>query len=582
MNESPMRHALVAAILLPAAGLVLAGGVASAADMAELERIRDAIAEAIKEPIGGPDGARVTLAEPIGAAWQDGRAVISLKGAQVVTPINATIAVGNVDIAVLPRNDGYYDFSVTMPKSFAISGGPSDKATLSFADYRFAGTWSREIENVANIDVMFDDLVLTNETSEPREKFRISVGDLAARTNYTKGANGLWSGTANGLLSGFVVDAPEGEGDFELGSIEMSSTSQGIDVDNWSRLARRITEATKPGSPPLTDAQRQEFATALAGVNWGVNDASMVIRGIAFTEDGKRVFSLGNSTFKLGFDGSREAGQLGLRFSIADLLIEENMLPPNLAPTKGALDVSLEQFPLRAFLGSMFLQGAEGAGMMPEPSYVPLPEPALIEPPAAAEPASETAAANPETPTDPNRLAETSPAASIEGSAPRAIEGETPPVSADAGTATEVPPAAEPAPMTEPPMIGPFRADDPFIQRIFELGTQIVLNEFSIDAPGTGVSASGRVRVDPESAGMGVGKLKASLRGIDAVLAYVNDQARHDEEMKAIAAFLIFLKGLGRAEAASAGETVYVYDIDVPKDGPPTVNGTPLDQMDFD
>ena len=127
-------------------------------------------------------------------------------------------------------------------------------------------------------------------------------------------------------------------------------------------------------------------------------------------------------------------------------------------------------------------------------------------------------------------------------------------------------------------MVGPFPADDLFLQQLFALGTVFALNEFSIDAPGTGMKASGRLNVDPESMTMGTGKIKATLRGIDALLAYANAEARTDDEMKDMAAFMIFLKGLGKPEGSGA-DMAYVYDIDIPKAGPPTVNGTPLDGM---
>jgi hypothetical protein len=90
------------------------------------------------------------------------------------------------------------------------------------------------------------------------------------------------------------------------------------------------------------------------------------------------------------------------------------------------------------------------------------------------------------------------------------------------------------------------------------------------------------VEVDPEAVGMGTGRVKATLRGIDSVLAYVESQARLDPEMKDISTFLIFLKGLGRAEVGANSEVVYVYDINVPKEEPPTVNGYLIDEMMFD
>ena len=108
-----------------------------------------------------------------------------------------------------------------------------------------------------------------------------------------------------------------------------------------------------------------------------------------------------------------------------------------------------------------------------------------------------------------------------------------------------------------------------------------MLNELSLGAPSVGIAANGRVHVDPEAMGMGTGRLKATLRGIDSVLAYVESEARHDPSMRDISTFLIFLKGLGKVEVRPGNEVVYVYDIDVPKEAPPTINGYLVDDMMF-
>jgi hypothetical protein len=69
-----------------------------------------------------------------------------------------------------------------------------------------------------------------------------------------------------------------------------------------------------------------------------------------------------------------------------------------------------------------------------------------------------------------------------------------------------------------------------------------------------------------------------TLRGIDTAVAYLNAETEADPDMKDIATFLIFLKGLGKAEVAG-GEVVYVYDIDLPKEGEATVNGMLLEEV---
>lgn len=548
-----MRHALKLAVL-PLCLAALHGTSAKAADDAELERIRNAIATAI-EPSKDPGMPHVELAQPVGAAWRDGRAVISLKGAKLVKPEDATLAVGDVVIAVLPRGDGFYDFDVTMPNSvdlIGVDGKPEGK--LSVARYKIAGTWSHDVESLTNLDAAFNDIEV-KDLSAQHDKVDAKVGTIEARMNYTKGSSGLWSGTANGRIADLRILAEGGSEDVSIATIDAKGSTTGSDWAAWQSAMDKFEKAIAPGAPPLGPEERRALSQAIHSINWGVNEGSFSIKGLKVASGGQRLFTLGNTTWKLALDGSKEAGPLSLRFAINDLSVEENTLPTNLAPTKGALDITLDQFPLRAFFGSMLEQALESGGMTPAKA-----------PPDAAAPTDEA-------------MAEPSPDAAGEPGAGGVAQGD--PATGAAGDAMAPDEGAEPPPSEtqEPPKVGPFAADDWFLQQLFALGTVFVLNEFSVDAPGTGVSASGRLRVDPEAMGMGTGKLKASLRGIDAVLAYANAEAKTNPDMKDISSFLIYMKGLGKAESGSGGETVYVYDIDVPKDGPPTVNGTAIDGM---
>lgn len=570
-----MRHALLASLIVPLSSLVLAVGPVAADDEVELKRIHSAITEAIAEPIGGLGGAKIELANPVSAVWRDGRVIVSIKGAKLLTPVDAQIGIGDVEIAVVPKGDGLYDFDVMMPKSFPVIGdSPADKGTITLSNYKLKGTWSREVESIVNLDAMLDDLVITNEPTKPSEQFRVSIDDAVANSNYTKGGDGLWSGTVNGKVGAVSVMAPEGEGDLHLGGMEASAVTQGSDWTALAKAMNRMEEVMKPGAPPMTDALRQELAALFGGINWGDNEGTFSVKGIAFTQGGHKLFSLDDTTWKFLFKAAQEAGTLGLRLSFDGIKIEEQFLPPNLTPTKGALDITLEKFPVRQFFASMFMQATESG------AYAPAIEPPPAPPPAESVPPSpetvEPSAGNPAAPREPTQVAEAD-------TAPSASEM----IGADANASEPSPPSdappAEPPPMaSEPPMMGPFRADDPFLQKIFEMASVFVLNEFSVGAASAGISADGRLMVDPEAEAMGTGKLQAKLRGIDAVLEFVNQMASGgDEDMKGLGAFLIFLKGLGRAENVG-GETVYVYDIDVPKQGAPTVNGTSLDNMDFD
>lgn len=554
-----MRRALkFAAASLCLIGLIHAD--AWAADDAELERIRQAVAEAI-EPSPDATGPTVALAAPVGAAWRDGWAVISLKGAKLIDPEGSSLVVGDVEIAVLPRGDGFYDFEVTMPKgfdAFTAEGLPEGKLTIG--SYKLAGTWAREVGSLSNLDASFSGLEAT-DLQPGEDDFNAKLASLEARLNYTKGSGGLWSGTGNARLADLRIVAEGGSDDVAIAAIEIKSATTGWDWATWQRAMNKLEALAEPGATTPSEEERRALAQEIRTINWGVNDATLTINGLSVASERKPVFTLGSSTWKLGLDGSKEAGPLSFRIAVGDLSVAENTLPTNLAPTKGALDITFDQFPVRAFFGSMLEQALDEMMAPPPGSSVPVD--------GAGVPPADVPA---ETPVE-----GASPAGDMAMTEAAPSEDEAEAMPPEGGPESEMEPP--PSETQEPPMMGPFPADDLFLQQLFALGTVFALNEFSVDAPGTGVNASGRVKVDPEAMGMGTGKLKATIRGIDAVLAYVNAETKTDEEMKDVGAFLIFLKGLGRAESGAGGETAYVYDIDVPKGGAPTVNGTPIDGL---
>ena len=406
-----MRHALLASLIVPLSTLVLAVGPVAADDEVELKRIQSAVTEAIAEPIGGPGGAKIELANPVSAVWRDGRVIVSIKGAKLLTPVDATIGIGDVEIAVVPKGDGLYDFDVVMPKSFPVTGSnPGEKGTLTLSDYRLKGTWSREVESIVNLDAMLDDVVITNEPAPPNERFKVTLDDAVAKSNYTKGGDGLWSGTVSGKVGAISINAPEGEGDLQLGGMEASAVTQGSDWTALAKAMNRMEEVMKPGAPPMTDALRQELAALFGGVNWGNNEGTFSVKDIAFSQGGHKLFSLDDTTWKFLFKAAEEAGTLGLRLSFDGIKIEEQFLPPNLTPTKGALDITLEKFPVRQFFASMFMQATESGAYAPAVEPPPPPPPAESTPPAESAPPSpeglEPSAGNPAAASEPTQVAD--------------------------------------------------------------------------------------------------------------------------------------------------------------------------------
>lgn len=326
---------------------------AFAADNAELERIKRAIAEAI-EPGSDPTAMKIVLAEPLSAAWRDDRAVVTLKGAKVVDS-DGTLNVGDVEIAVLPHDDGLYDFDVTMPKSFDITGpdgAPEGKLTV--AKYKLAGTWSREVASLVKLDATLQNLHVKGSKNGV-EELDASLGAFDAHMIYTKNTSGLWDGTAKAHVSDLKILADKSE-DIKIAAIDIESSTKGSDWAAWQRVMEKMEALSAPNAAPPDEGERMALKLALRNINWGANDGSLRIKGISAASGGKPIFVLGETVLRGTIDGSKESGTLSFGLGVDALSIEKNTLPSNLAPTKAKLDIALEKFPVQAFFGSMFEQ----------------------------------------------------------------------------------------------------------------------------------------------------------------------------------------------------------------------------------
>jgi len=114
----------------------------------------------------------------------------------------------------------------------------------------------------------------------------------------------------------------------------------------------------------------------------------------------------------------------------------------------------------------------------------------------------------------------------------------------------------------------------------------VKINRLALTAAGSGLDASGKLKVDTNAASGVTGALQMQLRGLDAVLEFANSQAQNGAAPEGdasgigeMAGMLLFLKGLGKPETGDDGVITYDYKIAFPKDGAPTVNGTSLDAM---
>jgi hypothetical protein len=107
-------------------------------------------------------------------------------------------------------------------------------------------------------------------------------------------------------------------------------------------------------------------------------------------------------------------------------------------------------------------------------------------------------------------------------------------------------------------------------------GSKLKIDRLSVEGPEFALESDGAVQADTNALYNIAGKLDATVRGMDRLVAAMSAAAGKDREAKNVAAVLSLIQALGVIETDENGGVVRRYRIEVPADGALVLNGNNL------
>lgn len=120
-----------------------------------------------------------------------------------------------------------------------------------------------------------------------------------------------------------------------------------------------------------------------------------------------------------------------------------------------------------------------------------------------------------------------------------------------------------------------------FMELVMRAQPRFVLKQAAFDAPALGVDGEGDLVADPQAQSAAVGSFHFEIARLDRAMQIAQQAAQEGrEEAQNLVPVLMLIRGMGNPVPAKDGSgTVYVFDVEIPKQGSPSINGMPLDAL---
>ena len=331
-------------------------------------RIVLGVADWLEQRFGsGSKAARLALDAPLWAEEGGGTVTLHLPGARLVEPSVPLVqwTLGDLAIAVTPRDQTAYDFETSLPHMIDNGG-----ERLTIGAGTVSGTWRSDLEATTRLKANAANLRLLEGPGSAAVE-TMSVRDVALEDEVVEGADGLWDGRSSFRLSDL-----EGEG-FALGWLEASGSFEDFDRDLIVQL--RGDFGALAGGMGGPTAFADVLAPLMSG-RWGRSELTIVLHELAATGGGTGLgggggLSLGRLEWHVDLDGRTELTDLATRIAAIDLRLSGQAaaeIPPALLPHTATLDIALKRLPVRRIADA--LSGLAKRGGMAGPGDEPMRE----------------------------------------------------------------------------------------------------------------------------------------------------------------------------------------------------------------
>lgn len=310
-----------------------------------------------------PQGLMLDVDAPVTAADDGGTVRVTLPGAQLDSGVNGRFLLGDLIVAVAPRDGGRYDVAVAVPTRVEVAQGDDLLGTIELGAATLSGSWSATLQSLLNLQGALSDITVTDLSGgQPEVKARIGAIDLSH--SMAAGAGGLWQGPYRVELRG--TELHEGEGNaVSLGSLLFEGSFEGVDLAGWAAIVETFGVSPFPFQPMVDSERQADFAQAMTALNWGRMESRVSLADLRLTDAGEEAFRLGELGLRWQLDAREEYGDLGFGFSAGGFSIDLPDVPAELKPRRLSIDVLMRRVPAKALYMAAVPSGGNGAGADP-------------------------------------------------------------------------------------------------------------------------------------------------------------------------------------------------------------------------
>ncbi len=296
---------------------------------------------------------RLSVGDAVTAVERGNQVIVTFPDARLMFGEGGEAALGDVVVAVVPRDEGYYDVAMSLPSRVELRGGNAGQAPLVvlIGESRLTGLWSAETQTFAAADYSARDLRVGEKGGRPF----LTVQSVAGTQDFTGGTPGVWTGPFDFALSGIHMEIPAAAGGgVDLAELRYAGTIEGFDMGAWQRIARE-TRGLVPGAPfpPEEIARLREIFSTLP---WGRIDIEASLSGLLARQGDHTLFALDRASQRFRWDDTRPPGRVGFGMEIRGLDIRHEGVFAEMAPRRVGFDLTVDRFPVRAVFAAVILE----------------------------------------------------------------------------------------------------------------------------------------------------------------------------------------------------------------------------------
>jgi TPR repeat protein len=299
---------------------------------------------------------RLLVGDAVNAIEKGNQVIVTFPDVRLVIDGGAEAALGDVIIAVAPRDGGYYDVAMSLPPRVEISGGDANQSSIVvlIGESRLTGLWSADVQTFAVADYVIRDL----RVGEKGGPSLLTLDSAMGTQDFTRGTPAVWSGPFDFALSGIHMGIPENPprpaeagGAIDLAELRYTGSIAGFDVGAWQRIARE-TRGLVLGAP-LPPEEIARLTELFSTLPWGRIDVDISLSGLSVREGDHTLFSLDRAGQRFNWDDTRKPGRMGFGMEVRGLDVRQGDVSPELIPRRAGFDITVDRFPVRAVFAAV-------------------------------------------------------------------------------------------------------------------------------------------------------------------------------------------------------------------------------------